>query len=58
MTTYISENFRFPTLNVSSRLSRTKSVLVTPDVNASHLHPFRQVCGQSQRLELALVLNC
>jgi hypothetical protein len=25
MTTYISENFRFPTLNVLSRLSRTSS---------------------------------
>jgi hypothetical protein len=57
MTTYISENFRFPTLNVLSRLSRTSPVLIHPDVNASHLRPFRQVCSQPQRFELALVLN-
>src|SRR5436305_2895236 len=29
-----------------------KSVLVTRDVNASHLRPFHKVCSQPQRLEL------
>jgi len=42
----ISENFRFPSLNVLSRLSRTSPVLVTPDASGSHLCPFRQVCSQ------------
>jgi hypothetical protein len=50
--TYISESFRFLTLNLLTRFSH-----ISPFLNAFRLRLFRQVCRQTQRLKLALVFD-